>query len=220
MKGYWEDFIKTEMGKGYMARLLDFVEAQSTKGPVYPDISQIFRAFELTPYEKTKVVILGQDPYYNEGQANGLAFSVNPGVEVPPSLVNIYKEIEDDLGIEMNFDNGDLEPWAKQGVLLMNCCLTVSAKKPASHQGQGWEKFTDTAIQELSQSDQKLIFVLWGSFARRKAELIDGNRHVILTAAHPSPLSAHNGFFKCCHFSKINKYLKRMGKREIDWRIQ
>jgi len=219
VKGYWQDFIKGEFQKDYMVRLMDFVEAEAARNPVYPDITQVFRAFELTPFEQTKVVIIGQDPYYNEGQANGLAFSVPPGEELPPSLLNIYKEIEDDLGIKMDRDNGDLEPWAKQGVLLLNTCLTVSAGKPASHQGKGWERFTDSAIKELAQSDQKIIFLLWGNFAKKKAELIDENRHIILKAAHPSPLSAHNGFFKCGHFGKVNKYLKQMGKHGINWEV-
>ena len=185
-------------------------------GRVFPPASQIFAAFDLCPFSAVKVVILGQDPYHGEGQANGLAFSVAPGIDIPPSLINIYKEIRSDLGTPIPA-SGDLSRWAEQGVLLLNSSLTVRAHEAASHSAIGWELLTDAAISALSERRSGLVFILWGSHARRKAPLIDRSKHLILEAPHPSPLSAHRGFFGCRHFSKTNEYLRQQGKQEIIW---
>lgn len=194
-----------------------FVQAQRQAGKViYPPSEQVFNAFKYTEFADVKVVILGQDPYHGEGQANGLAFSVNPQIKIPPSLVNIYKEIAADIGAEPP-KNGDLTPWAKQGVLLLNAVLTVQANQANSHRGQGWEAFTDAVIQALNHAEQHIVFLLWGKPAQQKARLIDAKRHTILTAPHPSPLSAYRGFFGCKHFSRANKALLKHGQKPIIW---
>jgi uracil-DNA glycosylase len=185
---------------------------------IYPRGSEFFAALNQTPFDKVKVVILGQDPYHGVNQAHGLCFSVRPGVAPPPSLVNIYKELKSDLGIEPP-DHGDLTHWADQGVLLLNATLSVEAGKAGSHQGKGWEEFTDAVINVLNRERAGLVFVLWGSYAQKKGAFIDGEKHLVLKGPHPSPLSAHRGFFGCKHFSKINEYLRSHGERPIDWRL-
>lgn len=212
---------KAELGDFFASdtfeALSDFVRNEYQSKRVYPSLANIFKAFWLTPFSQVKVVILGQDPYHGAGQAHGLSFSVPEGVKVPPSLQNIYKEIEDDLGIKKDFTNGNLEGWAQQGVFLLNAILSVVASTPASHQGKGWEQFTDTVIKAISDNHEHIVFMLWGSFAKSKKVLIDMNKHLVLEAAHPSPFSAHSGFFGCKHFSKCNEYLKKYGKEEIKW---
>jgi uracil-DNA glycosylase len=185
---------------------------------IYPPGSLIFNAFNSTPFDKVKVVILGQDPYHGDGQAHGLCFSVQYGVKPPPSLVNIYKELKSDVGFEIPA-HGNLQKWTEQGVFLLNAMLTVEANQPASHQKKGWEEFTNAVIQKLSKERSGLIFMLWGNFAQQKAVLIDETKHTILKAAHPSPFSAYNGFFGCKHFSKTNEILKAKGEEEIDWQV-
>jgi len=215
----WKNFLAAEFTKPYMLALRNFLRREKEgKKIVYPKGTEIFHAFELTPIEKVKVVILGQDPYHGVNQAHGLCFSVKPGVQLPPSLVNIYKELERDLGVKP-VKHGYLESWAKQGVLLLNSVLTVEQGKAASHQGQGWEQFTDQVIALLNARQYPIIFVLWGSYAQQKGQVIDVKRHVVLSAAHPSPLSAYRGFFGCGHFSKINEYLKRWGEEPINWQL-
>ncbi|HEY1041608.1 MAG TPA: uracil-DNA glycosylase [Candidatus Paceibacterota bacterium] len=212
---------KAELGDFFaldtFATLSDFVRSEYQAKRVYPLPADIFKAFWLTPFSQVKVVILGQDPYHGAGQAHGLSFSVPNGVRVPPSLQNIYKEIEDDLGIKKDFTNGNLEGWAQQGVFLLNAILSVVASTPASHQGKGWEQFTDEVITRVSEHHEHVVFMLWGSFAKSKKVLIDTGKHLVLEAAHPSPFSAHSGFFGCKHFSKCNEYLKKWGKKEIHW---
>lgn len=194
----------------------EFARAQYATREVYPPAGKIFAAFDACPFDKVKVVILGQDPYHGPGQANGLCFSVNPGVRMPPSLINIFKEVSDDTGAPLPAD-GDLSRWAAQGVLLLNATLTVEANRAGSHQGQGWEQFTDQVISRLSRDRDNLVFILWGSYAIRKSALIDSSRHLILTSPHPSPLSAHRGFFGNHHFSKANAYLTAHGQSPINW---
>ncbi|MDE7336300.1 MAG: uracil-DNA glycosylase, partial [Muribaculaceae bacterium] len=198
------------------ANTAEIVRREYASRTIFPPANQIFAAFDLCPFSKVKVVILGQDPYHGEGQANGLAFSVAPGVAIPPSLLNMYKEIHDDLGTPVP-TSGDLTRWAEQGVLLLNNSLTVRAHEAASHSNIGWEYVTDAAIKALSEGRTGLVFLLWGSHARRKADLIDRSRHLVLEAPHPSPLSAHRGFFGCRHFSKTNQYLASRGETEILW---
>ncbi len=193
-----------------------FVKDEYKTAKVYPAPKHIFNAFDLCPFEKVKVVILGQDPYHGAGQAHGLSFSVPEGVRMPPSLQNIYKELKSDLGVEMP-ESGNLEKWAQQGVLLLNATLTVRASQPGSHQGKGWEAFTDVVIQKLNDEREHLIFMLWGNYAKRKGEFIDREKHLVLEAAHPSPYSANSGFFGCRHFSKANTYLKEHQETEIQW---
>ena len=188
-----------------------------SRGTVYPPAGRIFAAFDACPFDKVKVVILGQDPYHEPGQANGLCFSVADGVRMPPSLINIYKELGDDLGIPQPA-TGDLSRWASQGVLLLNSTLTVDAHRAGSHQGRGWEQFTDAAVAALSARREHLVFMLWGSYAIRKGAAIDRTRHLVLTAPHPSPLSAYRGFFGCRHFSQANAYLSAHGQTPVDWR--
>lgn len=212
----WLPVLAEEFEKPYFKKLISFVKEEYASQEVFPPGPQIFHAFEKCPYDQVKVVILGQDPYHGKGQANGLAFSVNDKVRVPPSLVNIFKEIKSDLGKEMPA-TGNLERWAEQGVLLLNATLTVRANTAGSHQKQGWEEFTDAVIQILSEQKQHLVFLLWGAYAQRKAELIDGSKHLLLRAAHPSPFAADKGFFGSRHFSKTNAYLRENGKEEIDW---
>ena len=197
--------------------LSEFVRNQYLSKTVYPKQGDIFKAFELTPFEDVKVVILGQDPYHGEVQAHGLCFSVPEGVRVPPSLKNIYKEIESDLGIKKDFSKGNLEEWGRQGVFLLNAILSVVASQPTSHRGRGWEEFTDTVIKTISDEREGVVFMLWGNFARSKKSLIDTKKHLVLEAPHPSPFSAHTGFMGCGHFSQANEYLKKKGEREIKW---
>ncbi|MFH8142258.1 MAG: uracil-DNA glycosylase [Muribaculaceae bacterium] len=194
----------------------EFARAQYATREVYPPAAKIFAAFDACPFDKVKVVILGQDPYHGPGQANGLCFSVNPGVRMPPSLVNIFKEVSADTGAPMPAD-GDLSRWARQGVLLLNATLTVEANRAGSHQGQGWEQFTDEVISRLSRDRDHLVFILWGSYAIRKSALIDQTRHLVLTSPHPSPLSAHRGFFGNHHFSRANAYLAASGETPVAW---
>lgn len=212
----WKQELAEVWQSASFARLADTVRREYGAGPVFPPAGQIFAAFDHTPFNDVKVVIIGQDPYHGPGQANGLAFSVAPGVEIPPSLVNIFKEIKSDTGGEMPA-NGDLTRWADQGVLLLNSSLTVRAHCPASHSAIGWEEMTDTAIKRLSDSREHLVFMLWGAHARRKAALIDRTKHLILEAPHPSPLSAHRGFMGCRHFSRANEYLAAHNITPIKW---
>jgi len=212
----WKSVLSAEFNKPYFGELKAFLLEEKKKFRVFPPGSLIFNAFNHTPFEKVKVVFIGQDPYHGYGQAHGLCFSVPNGIPKPPSLVNIFKELEDDLGISPP-PHGNLEKWANQGVLLLNATLTVRENQAGSHQRKGWEAFTDEAIRQLSVQKQGVIFVLWGNFAIAKKELIDVTRHPVLTAAHPSPLSASRGFFGCRHFSKINEILRVQGKQEIDW---
>jgi uracil-DNA glycosylase len=197
--------------------LLLFLKQEYATKKIYPKPQNIFRTFSLTPLSQVKVVIVGQDPYHGEGQANGLCFSVENGIPLPPSLKNIYKEIENDCGIKKDFSYGDLESWARQGVLLLNSVLSVEANSPASHKAKGWENFTDTVIKTISETQECVVFILWGNFAQSKKLLIDGNKHLILEASHPSPFSAHSGFFGCKHFSKCNEYLKAHGEERVKW---
>ncbi|CAN5907464.1 uracil-DNA glycosylase [soil metagenome] len=212
----WLPVLAEEFEKSYFKQLISFVKEEYASQEVFPPGLQIFHAFEKCPFDQVKVVILGQDPYHGKGQANGLAFSVTDKVRIPPSLVNIFKEIKSDLGKEMPA-TGNLERWAEQGVLLLNATLTVRAHTAGSHQKKGWEEFTDAVIQKLSEQKQHLVFLLWGAYAQRKAELIDGSKHLMLRAAHPSPFAADKGFFGSRHFSKTNTYLREHGKEEIDW---
>jgi len=215
----WKAALAEEFQKPYFEALVAFLKDEKKNGKViYPPGPQIFQAFELCPLPNVKVVILGQDPYHGPGQAHGLCFSVPAGVPFPPSLQNIFKELHDDLGIPIPA-SGDLSPWARQGVFLLNAILTVEAHKPASHRGKGWELFTDQAIQIVSQTQPHVVFMLWGQYARSKKPLIDPSRHLILEAAHPSPYSADKGFFGCRHFSKANAFLQAHGLEPIDWRL-
>lgn len=213
----WKEVLKEEFEKEYFKRLTSFVkEEYSGSTPIYPPARLIFNAFDHCPFNDVKVVILGQDPYHGAGQANGLCFSVNKGVQFPPSLLNIFKEIESDTGTPIPQD-GDLTRWSDQGVLLLNATLTVRAAQAGSHQKHGWEEFTDAAIRELAQRRENLVFILWGSYAQKKGAFIDRNRHLVLASPHPSPLSAYQGFFGNHHFSRANAYLKEHGKSEIIW---
>lgn len=213
----WKNALQSEWDLPYFAQLTDFVRSAYSAGPVYPPARKIFSAFDSCPFNEVKVVILGQDPYHEPGQANGLCFSVADGVQMPPSLVNIFKEIQDDLKVTP-YASGDLSRWARQGVLLLNSTLTVEAHRAGSHQGRGWETFTDAAIRELSEKRSGLVFILWGSYAIRKGAQIDRSRHLVLTSPHPSPLSAYRGFFGNHHFSQANAYLQQQGLTPIDWR--
>ena len=217
----WYAVLQLQFEAPYFAQLKEFLVAERQQYTCYPPGGKIFNAFDTTPFDKVKVVILGQDPYHEPGQAMGLCFSVPQGVQVPPSLVNIIKEINDDLGTQIPTTCGDLSGWAEQGVLLLNATLTVRAHQAGSHQRHGWETFTDAAIQALSQQRSDLVFLLWGSYAIAKKSLIDTTKHCVLTAPHPSPLSAYRGFFGCRHFSQANNYLAAHGQQPIDWtRIQ
>lgn len=213
----WHAALAQQWDKPYFASLADFVRSAYSKGPVYPPAGRIFSAFDACPFDKVKVVILGQDPYHEPGQANGLCFSVSDGVALPPSLVNIFKEISSDTGV-CTYPSGDLSRWARQGVLLLNSTLTVEAHRAGSHQGKGWEEFTDAAIEALSEGHEGLVFMLWGSYAIRKGEKIDRTKHLVLTSPHPSPLSAYRGFFGNHHFSRANAWLAQHGQTPIDWR--
>lgn len=213
----WKRELADEFTQPYFAELRSFVRDAYATRTIYPPPREIFHALDACPFDKVEVVILGQDPYHGPKQANGLSFSVQEGLRTPPSLQNIFKEIERDLGIKTE-RGGDLDRWAKQGVLLLNATLTVEAGKPGSHQQQGWEPFTDAIVKALSDKREHLVFLLWGAYAQRKGEMIDRAKHLVLTAAHPSPFSVERGFFGCRHFSKANAYLKTHGKKEIDWR--
>lgn len=213
----WKAVLQKELEKDYFARLASFVrEEYAGTTPIYPPARLIFNAFDHCPFNEVKVVILGQDPYHGAGQANGLCFSVNKGVAFPPSLMNIFKEIQSDIGTPIPQD-GDLTRWSDQGVLLLNATLTVRASQAGSHQKRGWEEFTDAAIRELAERRENIVFILWGSYAQKKGAFIDRNRHLVLTSPHPSPLSAYQGFFGNHHFSKANSYLAEHGKKEIIW---
>lgn len=214
----WKKILLDEFQKEYFVKLKLFLIEEKKKHTVYPPGSQIFAAFNTTPFQAVKVVILGQDPYHGPGQAHGLCFSVPKGIPAPPSLQNIFKEIQDDLGIPIP-NHGNLEKWARQGVLLLNATLTVRANQAGSHQNKGWETFTDAAIKALSDHHKGLVFILWGNYAQAKTKIIDGSKHFVLTAPHPSPLSASRGFFGCKHFSKTNRLLASIGKEPIDWSL-
>jgi len=214
----WKGVLEAEFEKEYMKKLRSFLQSQQEqKRIIYPGNSLIFNAFNHTPFEKVKVVIIGQDPYHGANQAHGLSFSVQKGVPIPPSLQNIFKELQAEYKDFQFPKYGDLSSWADQGVLLLNATLTVEASKAGSHQNQGWEKFTDQVIRTLSEQRIGIVFLLWGKYAQAKAGLIDQNKHQVLMAAHPSPFSAYNGFFGCNHFIKTNEYLERNGEKGIDW---
>lgn len=212
----WRQRLQTEFDKPYFENLTHFVRGEYAAGAVYPPGAQMFAAFDACPFDKVRVVILGQDPYHEPGQAHGLCFSVNDGVPFPPSLVNIFKEIADDLG-KPTPTTGNLMRWAQQGVLLLNATLTVRAHQAGSHQNKGWETFTDAVIHRLAEEREHVVFILWGSYAQRKGAFIDRNRHLVLQSPHPSPLSAYRGFFGNKHFSRANAYLQQHGYAPIDW---
>lgn len=215
----WKKILAEEFDKEYFEKLVAFVKSEYQIGTVYPDPKRIFSAFDLCRFDKLKVVILGQDPYHGVGQANGLSFSVNTGVRLPPSLQNIYKELKSDLKVE-NGVNGNLENWARQGVLLLNATLTVKANTAGSHQGKGWEEFTDAVIKLISDKKEHVVFILWGAFAQKKAGLIDTAKHLIISSAHPSPFSADRGFFGSRPFSKTNSWLVEQGFDPVEWKLQ
>jgi len=214
----WLKVLHEEFEKTYFEELIRFVKKEYTTATIYPHGKNIFRAFELCPFESVKVVILGQDPYHGPRQANGLSFSVNDDMALPPSLQNIYKEIEEDLHVKMG-QKGNLDNWAKQGILLLNATLTVRANTPGSHQHKGWEEFTDAVIKTVSEKKEHIVFLLWGKYAQEKGKVIDRSKHFVLTAPHPSPFSANSGFFGCKHFSKTNQYLESIGEKPINWSV-
>lgn len=215
----WKEQLSEEFEKEYFSKIVTFLKTEKEAGKtIYPPGKQIFSAFEYTPYANVKVVIIGQDPYHNPGQAHGLSFSVPDSFPAPPSLMNIFKEIQSDLDINLS-GKSNLQKWAEQGVLLLNASLTVEANKPMSHSQAGWHLFTDAVIRKISATKDHVVFLLWGKFAQNKEQLIDGNKHKILKAAHPSPLSAYNGFFGCGHFSKTNQWLQEQGEKPIDWQL-
>ena len=218
METSWRPILIEETRKPYFKTLRQFVADERKRHPVFPPEDDVFAALHLTPYEKVSVLILGQDPYHDDGQAHGLCFSVRPGVAMPPSLLNIFKELEADLGCKMP-NNGCLTHWAEQGVLLLNAVLTVQAHQANSHKDKGWETFTDAVISAVNAKPDPVVFVLWGAYARKKIALIDRSRHIVIESPHPSPLSAHRGFFGSRPFSKINAALRSLGKPEIDWQI-
>lgn len=213
----WKQVLADEFSSLYFRNLAAFVRAAYAKGVVYPPGKYIFEAFNRTPFDKVKVVILGQDPYHEPNQAHGLCFSVQKGIRLPPSLVNIYKELEEEFGTKFLDRDGDLSHWADQGVLLLNATLTVAAGNAGSHQGRGWEMFTDAVVSKLAEQRENLVFMLWGSYARRKGAVINRKRHLVLECAHPSPLSVYRGFFGCGHFRKANEYLESKGLPTINW---
>lgn len=215
---YFKNIIEEESKKDYYKKLHEFVINEYNTKTIFPPKEKIFNALQTTPYDKVKVVIIGQDPYHGIGEAHGMCFSVNPGIKIPPSLMNIYKELNRDLGCKIP-NNGYLVKWAKQGVLLLNSVLTVEKDKPASHQNKGWEIFTDRIIEELNKSQTPIVFLLWGNFAKQKARLITNKKHLILTSSHPSPFSVKYGFEGCSHFSKANKFLASNNLTPIDWQI-
>lgn len=215
----WKTHLGAEFTKPYMVNLREFLQAErAAKKQIYPRGNEYFAALNACPFDRVKVVILGQDPYHGPNQAHGLCFSVRPGVPLPPSLLNIYKELEADVGIERP-KHGNLQGWADQGVLLLNATLTVEAGRAGSHQGKGWEQFTDAIIERLNRERTGLVFVLWGSYAQKKGAFIDDKKHLVLAGPHPSPLSAHRGFFGCKHFSKINNFLRERGEAPINWQL-
>ena len=216
---YWDIVLDSEYHKEYFANIVKFVNKVYKEKTIFPPKARILSALDITDYNDVKVVILGQDPYHGIGEANGLAFSVNDGVKIPPSLKNIYKELHDDLGVEIP-NTGNLESWAKEGVLLLNSVLTVEKDKPASHKNIGWETFTDSIIKKLNERDKPVVFILWGNFAKSKKELITNPKHLALTSSHPSPFSVNYGFFGSKPFSKTNEFLRRNGIKEIDWTIK
>lgn len=216
MESSWKEVLKDEFEKAYFKNLVEFLRNEYQSQTIYPPGHKIFAALDHTPFDKVKVVILGQDPYHGPGQAHGLSFSVPEGIPLPPSLKNIFKELHSDLGKEIP-RSGNLERWAEQGVLLLNATLTVRASQAGSHQKKGWEEFTDAIIQKLSKQNSPIVFILWGAYAQKKGAIIDESKHFILKSAHPSPLSAYNGFFNSQPFSKTNAYLKSIGKEEINW---
>lgn len=216
---YFNDLINEEREKEYFKELIKFIKEEYKTKTIFPKEEEIFNSLNLTDYDDIKVVIIGQDPYHGEGEAHGLSFSVKPGVKVPPSLKNIYKELNNDLGTYIP-NNGYLVKWAKQGVLMLNSVLTVEKDKPGSHRNKGWETFTDTVIQKLNEREKPIVFVLWGNYAKEKEKYITNEQHLILQSPHPSPFSARNGFFGCKHFSKINEFLKINGEEEIDFQIE
>ena len=216
---HFKDIIEEERQKDYYKKLHEFVYKAYEEHTIFPDKKNIFAALKYTPYENVKVVILGQDPYHGLGEAHGMAFSVCPGIKIPPSLQNIYKELHEELGCYIP-NNGYLMKWARQGVLLLNSVLTVQKDLPASHRGIGWEAFTDKIIEEVNKKEDPVVFMLWGNFAKSKASLITNSKHLVLTAAHPSPFSARYGFFGCNHFKKANEFLKENGREPIDWQIE
>jgi len=213
----WENVLSDLFEKPEFNELTNFVCTEYQRATVYPTPADIFKAFWLTPFNEVAVVILGQDPYHGTSQAHGLCFSVQDGITPPPSLKNIYKEIENDIGTEKNYESGNLESWAQQGVFLLNAILSVEAHKPASHRNKGWEEFTDYVIQKISDEREHVVFMLWGNFAHSKKILINTEKHLVLEAPHPSPLSAYKGFFGCKHFSKCNKYLEKYENKKIEW---
>ena len=213
----WKQVLSDEFNSLYFEKLATFVRSAYARGVVYPPAKNIFEAFNRTPFDKVRAVILGQDPYHEPNQAHGLCFSVREGVRTPPSLINIYKELEEEYGTPFLNRSGDLSHWADQGVLLLNATLTVDAGNAGSHQGKGWELFTDAVISKLSENRDNIVFLLWGSYARRKGAVIDRRRHLVLECAHPSPLSVYRGFFGCGHFKKTNEYLAAHNLPQIDW---
>ena len=215
----WAKALSPEYKKDYYRKLFDFIGAEYGSQIIFPPGDDIFNAFHLTPLSSVKVVIIGQDPYHEPGQAHGLSFSVKPGVDIPPSLQNIYKELQDELGCYIP-DNGYLKKWAEEGVLLLNAVLTVRAHAAASHRGKGWEEFTDAAIRAVNEIDRPVVYLLWGSFARSKKAMLTNPKHLVLEAPHPSPLSAYRGFFGCGHFKKANEFLVANGVEPIDWQIE
>ena len=218
MKTDWNPLLKPEFDKPYWKELQEYVYEERMHSKVFPEHNEIFAAFHLTPYMSVKVLILGQDPYHGEGQAHGLSFSVKKGIATPPSLRNIYKELNSDLGIDIP-THGNLEPWALQGVLLLNATLTVRAHQAGSHQGKGWETFTDQVIRKVNEKEEKTVFLLWGAFARKKKLLIDQDRHHVIESPHPSPLSAHRGFFGSSPFSEANQVLMDSGRDPVNWAL-
>ncbi len=215
----FEELIKVESTKDYYNRLIEFIDLEYSKYEIYPAKQNIFEAFKLTPLEEVKVVVLGQDPYHGENEAHGLAFSVNKGVKLPPSLKNIYKELQNEFGYDIP-NHGCLESLAKQGVLFLNSVLTVKKDKPASHKNKGWEIFTDNVISYLNNNDEPIVFMLWGNYAKEKEKLITNEKHLILKSVHPSPFSARNGFFGCNHFKEANRFLVNNNIQEINWKIE
>lgn len=215
----WLEPLRVEFSKPYYAKLYKFVNSEYREHMIYPKKQDVFAAYDRTPLAKVKVLILGQDPYHEPGQAHGLCFSVNPGIDIPPSLVNIYQELHDDLGCYIP-DNGYLVKWADQGVMLLNTVLTVRAHAANSHKDKGWEQFTDATIAALNKQDRPIVYMLWGSHAQKKAAMLDNPKHLVLKAPHPSPLSAYRGFFGCKHFSKANEFLVANGVEPVDWQIE
>lgn len=215
----WEPILGPLLNQPYMAELSFFVQQSRNQGRVFPPQELVFNAFKLTGFDSLKVVILGQDPYHNDGQAHGLAFSVPDGIALPPSLKNIFKELESDIPGFKTPRSGDLSHWAQQGVLLLNATLTVNAHQAGSHQKKGWEQFTDQVIKAISDQKDAVVFLLWGAYAQKKANLIDANKHLILNTVHPSPLSVYRGFFGCKHFSQANFFLQKHGEKAIDWKL-